>query len=702
MMHSRSWRLSVEPILLGFALAIAQLGAVHAGEVTQHTLPPVFVTGERISSYHAFPRTEVTADPAALPAFTTILDTSYIERTPITSYGDALRPITGVNINNYGQGGVGYGIALRGFTDADHGRDVAYFIDGVPINEVSSVHTQHYADLNPLIPETIERVEIIRGPFSAEYGDAALGGVVNIMTKRAEPFASGKVSGGSFATGRGLLTYSQTHPIGGWLAPYLAWEGYTTDGYRDNQEFRRYNLFNKVSLALGNGTLSTRVQVYGGDWGAPGYLPRQSVQAGMASPKAATNQTDGGRKELQNLVFNYQRSDPDRDWKATGFVSHDTFLRFADFGGGQRAQDEERLTLGLTLRKVWTGRLFASLPVQLMVGTNWRNDIVDLSQEPTIDRNPSGSRTLDLSFNEHGLGVFTQAQVRPLTWLKLTAGARYDHFWFDIDDALAANPVRNSDSGVWSPKAGVAIVPLTWLEIFANYGEGFRSPSAVSELLANPGLEPAKLRSFEVGVQLQPIPRIHFLADLFTTTLDREVFQPVPELPPQNIGRSRREGFEVEGRYYVLQRPHQAVALFANYTQVRARLLDRGASTVVPNVPKSILNIGFDFDIPIAGEHSPHRLLGLAYMQFIGRKNLTEDGRLTTEPYERIAARLEYAHRSGWAGFLDVTWYPSDRLSETAFNFGNAIGASPADIFVSPQAPVTVIGGITYRFRTGG
>jgi hypothetical protein len=49
-----------------------------------------------------------------------------------------------------------------------------------------------------------------------------------------------------------------------------------------------------------------------------------------------------------------------------------------------------------------------------------------------------------------------------------------------------------------------------------------------------------------------------------------------------------------------------------------------------------------------------------------------------------------------------MTWYPTDRLSETAINFGNPITATPADIFVNPQAPLTVMVGASYRFKTGG
>jgi outer membrane cobalamin receptor len=197
------------------------------------------------------------------------VDPSLIDRTPITTYGEVFRGLPEVNVNNFGQGGIDHGISLRGFTDAEHGRDIAYFVDGVPQNEVSSIHTLNYADLNPIIPETVERLEIIRGPFSVQYGDSNLGGVVNIITKRTEPSPWLKGSGGSFATSRGLVTYGQAQPIRGWVEPYLAVEGYTTDGYRDNQDFRRVNVFNKYTVPLAGGALSSRVQYYSGNWGHP-------------------------------------------------------------------------------------------------------------------------------------------------------------------------------------------------------------------------------------------------------------------------------------------------------------------------------------------------------------------------------------------------------------------------------------------------
>jgi outer membrane receptor protein involved in Fe transport len=342
-----------------------------------------------------------------------------------------------------------------------------------------------------------------------------------------------------------------------------------------------------------------------------------------------------------------------------------------------------------------------TMPSQILIGTNYRSDSVGVIQEPTVDRNPSGPKTEDLSYTEHGWGQFVQAQFKPLPWLKLTGGGRYDHFWYDVDDRLGLTLSPQYDTGTLSPKAGVAVTPFSWLEIFANYGQGFRSPSVVFELQSAPNPKPQKLRSQEVGFQIQTA-RFRFLADVWSTTLDREVFQPAPGLPFQEIGRSRREGYDIETRYFVKQDASGKASLFVNYTQMRAVLRDRGPSQFVPNVPAYIVNIGTDLDLPIGGAESPHRLSILFYGQYYGKRHLSEDGVQTTHPYPRVSGRVAYYHqRIGWTAYADLIWYPGDRLSETAVNFGPAVGATASDIFVNPQAPTTVMVGAAYHFKTG-
>ena len=87
-------------------------------------------------------------------------------------------------------------------------------------------------------------------------------------------------------------------------------------------------------------------------------------------------------------------------------------------------------------------------------------------------------------------------------------------------------------------------------------------------------------------------------------------------------------------------------------------------------------------------------------MTFVGKKNLTQDGLITTSPYSRVTGKLAYSWPEGWSAFTQATWYPGNRLSEIAINFGDPTNAKSSDIFVSAQPTVAVLAGLSYRFPT--
>lgn len=639
-------------------------------------------------------RGDVSSSVTALPAAVTVVDAPTISRLPVQSYGDLFRSLPGFDVSNYGQGAIGYGISLRGFTDAEHGRDIAYFIDGVPVNEVSSLHTPNYADLNILFPETVKSIEIVRGPFNVEYGDSNVGGSVKITTKEAEPFGSVGVSGGTQGTARGVATYSTMQ--GAWL-PFLALEGYRTDGYRDNSFVNRYDSFNKVTTTLPDGTtVSFRAQAYGTDFGAPGYSNKEAVLSGLVSERTATNYTDGGNKQLENFVTNFSSGATDQELKGALFVSHDYFNRYADFGGGQRWQHDDRTMFGGRVSKVWTGAVGNDMPVQVLLGSNWRTDVINAFQAPTTARAVAGAPVVNLGLTETNLAAFGQVQVKPLPWLKFTAGGRFDQFYYAIDDRITPGGTPNISNGITSPKVGVAITPVQWLELFANYGQGFRSIDVPLELIGNPGLQPFQIVSTEGGGQLT-FDRFRLLGTYWTTESQNESFQAAPGLPVTFLGRTRRQGFDIDGRFYVVKEGMDTISLFANYGGVSTQILGTPIPEYVPNVPKYVANVGIEFNV---GTINAQRLSGSAYVTFVGKKFLTQDGQITTSPYQRVTGKLAYSWPEGWTAFTQATWYPGDRLSEVAFNFGDPVTATPGDIFVSAMPRLTVLGGLTYRFPT--
>ncbi len=157
-----------------------------------------------------------------------------------------------------------------------------------------------------------------------------------------------------------------------------------------------------------------------------------------------------------------------------------------------------------------------------------------------------------------------------------------------------------------------------------------------------------------------------------------------------------RQGYDLDARYSVLKERDSEVALFANYSAVDAFRLD-ASHNFVPNVPVYTANLGVDFNRAMGGGE---RLLGQAYINFIGKKNLTEDGQLTTSPYERLSAKVAYTWPSGWSAFTQATWYPGNRYSEFAIDFADPVHTTSSNIYVAPVPEFTVLAGFSYRIPT--
>src|SRR5688572_16830479 len=155
--------------LIAILLFFLIVSPVRAHEPTDEgiTLPEVGVTAERpvaASSQQFIPDKEYLLQPQGRPA-------------------QVLRLIPGfIAVEHSGGAGKADQYFLRGF-DADHGTDVAFFSDGMPINFRTHAHGQGYRDLNFIIPETIQGLDVYKGAYLPEFGDFDTAGAVNFRTR---------------------------------------------------------------------------------------------------------------------------------------------------------------------------------------------------------------------------------------------------------------------------------------------------------------------------------------------------------------------------------------------------------------------------------------------------------------------------------------------------------------------------------------
>jgi len=186
--------------------------------IAQEELPELVVTATRVP-----------IPPEQSGSAITVIDREELERRQIRVVADALRDVPGATVSRSGGPGNLTEIYLRGAET----NQTLVLIDGVEVN-----HPDGGAfDFNSLLDLEIDRIEVLRGPQSVLWGSSAIGGVINIVTKRAEqPFeAKARVEGGSFGTWQtsgSLGTRSERYDAllsGGWLQ---------TDGWSAGSEWR--------------------------------------------------------------------------------------------------------------------------------------------------------------------------------------------------------------------------------------------------------------------------------------------------------------------------------------------------------------------------------------------------------------------------------------------------------------------------------
>jgi len=453
---SRSGELRVKTATVGAGLLMMAVGSAGAQEpartVTDAILAPVIVT----------------APPAVAASSELLIPGRDFELLPQGRPADVLRLVPGLITSQHQGGGKSEQYLLRGF-DADHGTDVALFVDGMPVNLRTHAHGQGYADLHFLIPETIKQVDAFKGPYYVEFGDFATAGAIDFVTLDTVPENLVQAAGGSFGTQRYLTLLS---PIRERVKTLFALEAYTSDGPFDRpQDYKRLNAFAKVSAALGDGVDGSIWASYlRSSWFGSGQIPARAVRAGLIDRFGAVDNSEGGKTERASVngLIRWKPSDAElvtvRAWGQ--YYSLDLFSNFTFFlddpvnGDGIKQTDRDRLVGGLDTRYERRGTVLG-VPVLGMAGVQYRVDRSRVILATQADRHLL-ARTQDVSFVEQSVSPMVKLDLNPLPWLRVVTGARGDIFHYDVRNNLSGSAERldgNHTRAVPSVKANLVLGP---------------------------------------------------------------------------------------------------------------------------------------------------------------------------------------------------------------------------------------------------
>ena len=528
-----------------------------------------------------------------LPGSIDILGADEIKHENLDNALELLRKLPGITIGDYGNGGVPNGFTLRGYDSNSHGNHTVVTIDGIPIN--SHLGSADGApDLNQLTPEEVDRVELIKGPIDARYGNWSRAGVLHFHTKTRGDFLNAKVSYGSFDHKKAYTSIGSEHFDGKFNQAYSV-EYYTAEGWRDNTDRERQNAYARWYFRPNDSVqIGLHTHVYDADWKTAGYLP-ESYWNEDPKQSIPTSEDDGGYKDLTegSLHFDWQIS-PAVDLTAKTWAIHDTYARYADWGGGQTEGYWENETYGFLTNLGWDFAPATDQALRLDAGFDYRYFDSHGEKWNTTARHRDSLVTGDGSngdFNYINYGTYLKANYDPFRFLRLFVGLRHDWFSGDVTYWETGEEQDMKDYSVTTYKGGLIVTPIEKISFYANAATTFALPTTTNKYVANAPDERDFL-FWEMGVKTQPWDWLLLRYAYFDQEEDGLAFVNGEWV---SQGDAERKGHELE----INLMPMEGLELFSSYTYHNAEYTTGpNAGKKLTCVPDYIWKIGAQYALP--------------------------------------------------------------------------------------------------------
>lgn len=444
---------------------------------------------------------------------------------------EALRAVPGIQIHNRFNFAVGERLAVRGFGPRSQFgvRGVRILVDGIPATLPDGQATIDHLDLAGL-----GRVEALRGPNAALYGNAA-GGVLHFQTLN--PALQPASVGVRSTTGSdGLWTLEGTASgTSGDVGFRFGVTRTEYDGFRRDPVADDGSAYGAATRSVVNGTVtlpladgSLRLVANGVDLDAenPGSLPQSVLDEGQRAAWGF-NVNSGASKTVRQgqlgAAWSGSVGGTSTELAVWGIRRElenpipGTIVDLDRSAGGVRSVVQGTRPTGVGAFRWGAG---FEVEVQSDDRLNYENDGGD-----------PGALTLDQHERVRGAGVFVQGRLDMGAGVSLLAGLRYDDISFSVDDEFVA-PGDPDDSGertmsAVSPSAGLVVEASESVELFGSVGRSFETPTT-TELANRPtgaggfneNVEPQIGLTFEGGVRSTLGSRVRAEATLFLTRLD--------------------------------------------------------------------------------------------------------------------------------------------------------------------------------------
>lgn len=460
---------------------------------------------------------------------------------------------------NYG----GESVNIRGSRSSMHGFDLAgdvlLLVDGRRAGSDNfSVQSL----------DNVERVEIIRGPGAVQYGSAAIGGVINIITKRGREKPELRLESGLGSWNRQRYKGFTSGRYGQFDAAVSA--SYTSSGDLEDGRGRRQNNSSlghmaKYSLNLGwnlNGLNRLGLSFQGFDGREMGMGPQET--------SAYKNQYQNRDYYMAEALYEGSSEEGALNWSARYFLGRTNYelsresTRAASLGERANYSDNKNKMQGGQAQLSYDFSRF-----KLIGGLDALYYDMEQNQPFSVHTSATTANHTQSDYLNIGAFLIGKAYLLEDRNLVLSAGTRYDYFKINADSIYAPNTASHrelrNDSRVDSfiPSFGLAYSPYDFLKLRANYSQAFRMPTprqlggifsmgGSAIFVGNPDLEPEKSQTWDAGFDLAYQAFTFSLTCFATEYKDMIVALPVGSLPGRpndrlyiNVDKAYLSGLEI-------------------------------------------------------------------------------------------------------------------------------------------------------------
>ncbi len=375
---------------------------------------------------------------------------------PRASATELLELAPGILLTNEGGEGHAEQVFLRGF-DAREGQEIEFSVAGVPVNEAGNLHGHGHSDLHFIMPELVHAVRVLEGPFDPRQGNFAVAGSADYELGLDRRGSTIRYSRGSFNTDRLVLLWG---PQGESHGTFGGAQLYRTEGFGENRDARHASAMGQYEGSLGGlGSYRLGAQGYAATYHSAGVIREDDVQAGRVDYFGTYDHRQGGDSSRYSIWGDVEQRGDASSFRGQVFLVQRAMRLRENFTGFLLDTQEptqnphpqrgdgidlsvESWTLGSRGASVFRDRALGHEQA-LELGYFVRGDVGRGTQLRIQSSNGVPyARDTDLEYKLGDIGLYVDADLHLLPWLRGRGGLRADLLTYDVQDLCAAKSVR--------------------------------------------------------------------------------------------------------------------------------------------------------------------------------------------------------------------------------------------------------------------